>query len=146
MSIFYIIVFIFFLLFVSELSVRFYYKKWGKRYVWTPHTETCLYIDQTALPAIKSECRFDVNCDGELGLALPTSSFYRILTLGGSAVECYYLGSDRSWPALLQYKLNADKLKRFSRKIVHVGNIAKSVLIPRTRVLSLKGFCQTIVV
>lgn len=139
MTILALFLFIIFVLTVLELFSRIYCQKYGKRYVWTPYRSVLLHIDQEALPRIKPICRFDVNCDGELSSVPPDFNCCRFLTLGGSSTECYYLGSEGSWPTLLQNKLNEAMSARLSSERVHVGNISKSGFTARDLGIVIEG-------
>jgi len=74
------------------------------------------------MPGITGRIEFSIN---KYGLRGPQTGFreaeIKILTVGGSAVECYTVTDKLTWPWLLQYKLALRLGKR-----VYVGNAGKS--------------------
>jgi len=76
---------------------------------------------------------FRTNADGIRGDAFSPDQQYRILTVGGSSTECQFLDQDKTWPALLQKKLNRQKSLK-----VWVGNIGKSGLCSREFYMHMK--------
>ena len=90
-----------------------------------------LGIDPKALPGMPSEARFWINRDGERGDDPPPArddaSVYRVLVVGGSAAECYFLDQDASWPGVVQERLlRAENRERLGGRRAHVANLARS--------------------
>lgn len=92
--------------------------------VWPP------YLKHKNIPApgvfhgISGESRFETNAYGIRGpdFAADRGKEYRILFLGGSATESFYLDQDETWPALIAKNLTATA----DGRSVWVGNIGRS--------------------
>jgi lysophospholipase L1-like esterase len=121
-------------LLVAIIVLGEYLARWGlwvqhKYCVWRPYFRQESGLDAQAFPNFPSPARFFVNRDGERGSEVPrhAPSLYRALVAGGSAVECYALDQELSWPAVLQRILERpENLKKLGATHVHVGNIGKS--------------------
>lgn len=88
------------------------------------------------MPGVASDkIRFFTNSDGIRGDEIPRGNVHRILAIGGSTTECLFLDQSKSWPGLLQNKLNA----RGGGK-VWVGNAGVSGHTSRQHVLYMKYF------
>ncbi len=74
-------------------------------YIWTPHLEVVLKPDHDIMPGISGQSRFAINSTGFRGDELSPSHTNRILAIGGSTTECFYLDQSETWPYLLQKKL-----------------------------------------
>ncbi len=77
--------------------------------------------------------RFRTNSEGIRGDEFSPEQQYRILAVGGSSTECQFLDQEKTWPALLQKKLNRQPSAR-----VWVGNIGKSGLCSREFYMHMK--------
>lgn len=102
----------------------------GGYYVWLPGLKRILSPDAITHPQLEKVVRFYVNSDGERGNEVgrgQRSARFRILVVGGSAVECYLLDQDTCWTGQLESTLNsAEHLKLLGVRHVHVGAIGKS--------------------
>jgi len=117
------------LLFVTEASCRWWIRGRSPYYVWPPRARIEIRPDPVSFPELERRVRFHVNADGERGgdIADPQDGLYRIVTAGGSAVECFALDQPATWPAVLEQLLNApDRLHTLRARRVHVGNIGHS--------------------
>jgi len=77
--------------------------------------------------------RFRTNSEGIRGDEFSPDQQYRVLAIGGSSTECQFLDQGKTWPAMLQKKLN----RQNSLKI-WVGNIGKSGLCSREFYMHMK--------
>jgi lysophospholipase L1-like esterase len=92
--------------------------------VWPP------YLKHKNIPAagvfhgIRGESRFETNAYGIRGpdFAAERGKEYRILFLGGSATESFYLDQDEAWPALIAKSLTVTADGRG----IWIGNIGRS--------------------
>lgn len=115
---------------LAEFATRFLLARYGRYYVWTPHSRTVMPLDPAVFPTGDALVHFDVNALGERGAPLPPdlSRTYRILVGGGSAAECFFLDQPSSWPEALGRALSTpENLARLNRSSVHVGNVARSL-------------------
>ena len=113
----------------GELGARWWLRHRSKYHVWPPHARLENRLDPAAFPELEPRCRFYINSDGERGgdVRAGEPGLYRILVVGGSAVECFGLDQPRSWPGNLERLLNApDNLALLDARRVHVGNIGHS--------------------
>ena len=113
-----------------EFLLRIFFKLKGKVYVWEPYRKIQLNLDHTALPQLPPISYFCINSLGEIGTEPPNEKYLKTLIIGGSAAECYFLGSDRGFTGFLQSKLNDVSrplnISKFNK--IHVGSIASSGL------------------
>ncbi|MCY2960336.1 MAG: hypothetical protein NTY35_09240 [Planctomycetota bacterium] len=118
---------------LAELAARAWLARSGRYYVWAPGARMRLEIDAAALPTLEPIAEHAINSDGERGgEAPPDEGTYRVLVVGGSAAECYYLDQKSQWPHVLQETLSApENLARLGARRVHVGNIARSLVTCR---------------
>jgi hypothetical protein len=121
---------------LAEWGARWWIRRRSGYYVWPPG----LRLDVRLAPGVSSRleprARFMVNAAGERGAELPqtTDRLYRVLVAGGSAVECFALDQEKSWPGVLEGLLGApDALRRLGggARRVHVGNIGRSGIAAR---------------
>jgi len=117
------------LLLVAEASCRWWIRVRSRYYVWPPQARLEIRPDPEAFPELDRQARFHVNADGERGgeVARGEDGLYRILAVGGSAVECFALDQPKTWPGVLEHLLNApDRLHPLGARRVHVGNVGHS--------------------
>ncbi|MCC6536620.1 MAG: hypothetical protein IT162_03660 [Bryobacterales bacterium] len=114
----------------AELAARLYVRRAGS-FVRARWRRIRTKVDLQSLPMLEPQVRWDINEEGERGDPLPAGrdGLYRVLALGGSAVECALLDQDSAWPAVLQKQLNEpESLAALGARRVHVGNLGKSLL------------------
>jgi hypothetical protein len=114
----------------AELLTRLCLRRFGRYYVWEPHSRTVMPLDPAVFPTGDALVHFSVNALGERGAPLPAdlSRTFRILVGGGSAAECFFLDQHSSWPEALGRALSTPpNLSRLQRSSVHVGNVARSL-------------------
>jgi lysophospholipase L1-like esterase len=75
-------------------------------YVWPPHY-SCL-VKPADLPGVAPQGRFTTNSLGIRGPEFNDTDTCRILCVGGSATECFYLDDAKTWPAVLMRILGDD--------------------------------------
>lgn len=112
-----------------ELAGRWWIRRHTGYHVWPPGTRLELRSDGAVCSQLDRRVRFDVNADGERGRAVrkDEAGLFRVLTVGGSSVECFALNEQASWPGALERILNAPKnLRVLGARRVHVGNIGRS--------------------
>ncbi len=117
------------LLLVAEVSCRWWIRRRSRYHVWPPRARIEIRPDPEAFPTLERRVRFHINADGERGgeVASGEQGLYRVLAVGGSAVECFALDQPRSWPGVLEQLLNApERLHTLGARRVHVGNIGHS--------------------
>ena len=117
------------LLLVAEVSCRWWIRRRSRYHVWPPRARIEIRPDPEAFPTLERRVRFHMNGDGERGgeVASGEQGLYRVLAVGGSAVECFALDQPRSWPGVLEQLLNApERLHTLGARRVHVGNIGHS--------------------
>jgi len=113
------------LLFVlAELTLRAAIRKWGRYYPFTPHQRQRFELDREALPMMERVVRWRINADGERGDECPPEAA-RVLVVGGSCVECYYLDQESTVSHQLQGEL-AQRWSVAAGRGVHVGSFGKS--------------------
>lgn len=70
--------------------------------------------DSYTLPGVFDAAKSTINSEGIRGPELPSEGNpYRILCVGGSTTECYYLDDAEAWPALLMTDLNQAETGRY---------------------------------
>lgn len=109
-----------------ELVSRALMRARAKYYVHRPYTRREAHIATDVLPGLTPIARFRANGDGERGDPVPAdpTRVERVLVCGGSAAECFMLDQDETWSAVLQRSLQ----QRLSKRAVHVGNVARSLI------------------
>ena len=113
----------------AEVAARRWLRSHSAYYVWPPGLRLRVHPDPAIFPELEAVVHFNVNTDGERGDEVPRrkGDLYRILVVGGSAVEGYLLDQPTSWPGALQRLLNAPQaLRTLKASRVHVGNIGRS--------------------
>ena len=116
---------------LAELVIRLWIAMRGRYYPWFPHWRLEYEMDREAFPRLDPLVRIHVNGDGERGAKVPKpgKDLYRVLAVGGSAVECFSLDQEVSWPMQIQRMLEKpESLEILGVRRVHVGNIGKSGL------------------
>ena len=113
----------------AEVSARWLMRRRTRYRVWPPGMRLEVRQDPALFPEVEPRVRFEINADGERGADVPAHEpgLFRVLTVGGSSVECYALDQATSWPGVLERLLNADEARAFlGARRVHVGNIGHS--------------------
>lgn len=90
-------------------------------YVWPPNLERRLAPRSDVLPGVVGGSRFVTNERGIRAPALSDDDEFRILAIGGSTTECYYLDQHEAWPHLLMTELTSRSGLR-----VWTGNVGRS--------------------
>jgi lysophospholipase L1-like esterase len=90
--------------------------------VWPPHLSMRFNPAPGIMPGVSGESVFTTNSYGIRGDELSGQYARRILAVGGSATECLYLSQAKSWPYLLQRKLDGIS----GKNNVWVGNAGMS--------------------
>jgi len=107
----------------GEMFLRFRHPGPEARLPWPPMRHV-MEISTENLPDLESHVVFTVN---KLGLRGPEVDLdhtdVKVLCVGGSTTECFYVTDEKSWPWLVQQELS----KRLN-KIVFVGNSGRSGL------------------
>jgi lysophospholipase L1-like esterase len=117
------------LLLAAEVSCRWWIRRRSRYHVWPPRARIEIRPDPEAFPTLERRVRFHVNADGERGgdVGAGEQGLYRVLAVGGSAVECFALDQPVSWPGVLEQLLNEpERLHTLGARRVHVGNIGHS--------------------
>jgi lysophospholipase L1-like esterase len=116
-------------LLLLEVSGRWWIRRRSRYHVWPPRTRLELRLDREIFPDLDPRARFEINADGERGADAPADGpgLFRVLAVGGSAVECYALDQSKTWTAVLERLLNEpDRLSALGARRVHVGNVGHS--------------------
>jgi hypothetical protein len=119
---------------VSEVAARAWLKRFGRAYVWAPYSRVKMIIDREVLPTLEPAVEHYTNPDGERGDPVPRDhgTLFRVLVVGGSAAECWFLDQGSSWPNVVQMALREPRnLAKLGAKSVHVGNIGRSLVTTR---------------
>ena len=113
----------------TELGIRWWIVRRGRYYPWFPHWRLEFELDPDVFPRLDPLARIYINGDGERGgkVPKPGADLYRVLAVGGSAVECSFIDQESSWPMQVQRILEKPGNREILRvRRVHVGNIGKS--------------------
>lgn len=112
--------------------------EWGARvalrrsgyFVWPRFYRRDMPMDPEVSNELEPRVRFSINSDGERAPECPDrSDLYRVLMVGGSAVESAANDDPSTWPARVEAKLNASAaLAALGARRVHVGNVGRSGL------------------
>ncbi|MDZ4774291.1 MAG: hypothetical protein SGI72_14270 [Planctomycetota bacterium] len=119
---------------VTEFATRAWMKHFGKAHVWAPYARVKMLLDRETLPTLEPVVEHHTNPDGERGDVAPSdaSRLFRVLVVGGSAAECWFLDQKSSWPNVMQTELSTpENLGKLGAKAVHVGNIGRSLVTTR---------------
>jgi len=113
----------------AELVTRWWIRRRSRYCVWSPGMRLEVRQHAGLFPELERRVRFEINADGERGGEAPgdDAGVFRVLTVGGSSVECYALDQPTSWPGRLEQLLNRQEtLAMLGARRVHVGNIGHS--------------------
>jgi len=113
----------------AELAARVWFRRCSRDYVLRPNLRLRLHLDPEVFPQFERVVRFEVNSEGERGYEPPrsTDGLFRVLVVGGSQPEGYFLDQDTNWPGALQRLLDTPAHRRdLGASRVHVGCIARS--------------------
>lgn len=116
---------------LGEIAARAAIRRWSGYYRYVPWTRKRVEIDREALPALAPIADIEINCDGERGDPPPREgeNAYRVLVVGGSAAECFFLRQHETWSAVVQRILaRPENARALGVDRVHVGNVARSIL------------------
>jgi lysophospholipase L1-like esterase len=116
---------------LSELGSRWWIRKQGRYFVWMPGSRVLFYPDPAVVPEFEQEVLVAINADGERGdeVPRPDADVYRVLTVGGSAVEGLSLDQQSNWPAVLERLLDQpEQLRNLNAARVHVGTVGRSAI------------------
>jgi hypothetical protein len=116
---------------MAELGARWALRQWGGYYRYAPHWRLEHRIDEAIAPQLPRRPRLEINRDGERGdpPPRPGERALRVLVVGGSAAECYFLDQSQTWAAVAQRVLNEpSSLKVLGVERVHVGNVSRAIL------------------
>jgi hypothetical protein len=115
----------------AELAARLWLRYLSRTYVHEPFARQQVTTDPRVLPRQSPRIRYDVNSLGARGAEPPSGRgrTFRVLAAGGSAVECFMLDQDDSWPERVGRLLGRpENLARLGADRVFVSNIGKSSL------------------
>ncbi|HEX3346345.1 MAG TPA: hypothetical protein VHS09_17295, partial [Polyangiaceae bacterium] len=115
----------------AELATRWGLRRWGGYYRYTPYWREEHAFDRDLFPQFPETARVEINRDGERGdpPPRPGERALRVLVVGGSASECYFLDQAAAWSAVAQRRLNMpDPLQALGVSRVHVGNVSRAIL------------------
>ena len=121
------------LLAAAELAARWWVRAHSGYYLWPPRVRCDVRQQLDVFPQMESHVRIDVNGAGERAGPVPSGrEVFRVLTVGGSPVECASLDQGTSWPGALERLLQSpENLQRLGATRVHVGNIGRSAIASR---------------
>lgn len=108
---------------LAEGAARLYIRR-SRYYPWPPGYHLDMTLDPRVHIGGQTLVRLRANERGERGcpVASPAGTF-RVLAVGGSAVECYLLDEASTWPAMLEKELRRAAPRT---QQVYVGNAGKS--------------------
>lgn len=118
----------------AELAARAWLRSQRRAYSWQPGAHVQLDVDRDAAPDLEARIEHRVNREGERGSdpPRPGARAFRVLVIGGSAAECYFVDQENTWPAVLERELSTPKaLAALQAESVHVGNAARSLVTCR---------------
>ncbi len=118
---------------LAELLLRILRRRFVVPAVCQPGLREHLAVVQEELATQGSTVRFEVNRLGERGADPPSdgADAFRILVCGGSAAECFTLDQPQTWPEIAKRHLQtAESLRTLGRRLVHLGNVARSLALP----------------
>ena len=117
--------------FTAELVARWWIRHHTAYYVHPPGLRMLLHPHPGVFPQLEPSVRFEINSVGERGDELPRlrgdEALYRVLVVGGSQPEGFFLDQDTAWPGALHRLLQTpDHSNSLGASRVHVGSIARS--------------------
>lgn len=117
--------------FTAELVARWWIRYRTAYYVHPPGLRLLLHPHPEVFPQLEPSVRFEINGVGERGDELPRlradETLYRVLVVGGSQPEGFFLDQDTAWPGALHRLLQRpEHLESLGASRVHVGSIARS--------------------
>jgi hypothetical protein len=115
----------------AELVARWWIRRRTAYYVHPPGLRLLLHPHPDVFPQLEPSVRFEINAVGERGDDLPRlragETLYRVLVVGGSQPEGFFLDQDTAWPGALHRLLQGpEPLRSLGATKVHVGSIARS--------------------
>lgn len=113
---------------LTEIVCRLWLRLSPRIYVFEPYYHIEMDVDPAILPHQSPHVRVQMNHLGARGDEPPTAGkVYRILTTGGSAVECASLDQDETWGAVAETLLNRPENRaRLGVERVYLSSIGKS--------------------
>ena len=97
---------------VAELGARMWLRLVARTYPWKPFTHFDVTPDLNVLPQLSARTTFKANSLGLRGTEAPMAErVFRVVTCGGSAVECFSLDESEAWPALVEQHLSEPDAK-----------------------------------
>ncbi len=118
---------------ICEISLRLLYRNNPRYCVHPPHFHTILKPLAGILPGVDDDAHFYTNSMGIRGDEFDDNQQYRILTMGGSTTECFYLDQTEAWPYLLEERLNGLEICN-----LWIGNIGASGKNTRDHIMHMK--------
>ncbi len=111
-----------------EFGARLWLRLVARTYPWKPYTHFDITPDPKVLPQLSPRTTFKANSLGLRGAEAPVADrVFRVVTCGGSAVECFSLDESEAWPTLVEKHLSMPDVKaQLGVDAVHVLNLAKS--------------------
>lgn len=104
---------------IAEFYLRAVSKK---HYLFRPNLQYSLHLNGTELNGVEGVNRFVVNAMGYRGQPLDEHADVRILAVGGSTTECFFLDEKEVWTAILENRLDSMGISS------SIGNWGKSGL------------------
>jgi lysophospholipase L1-like esterase len=113
---------------IAELAGRRWMRRRNLYYVHPPYYRRLFAPNPEIHPDVQPSVRMWVNRDGEVADQFPSKkAVYRVLVIGGSAVESALVDQPLTWTQRLQSILSQPaSLARLDAAAVHVGNIGRS--------------------
>ena len=118
-----------------EVGLRVITPRSSAFYLWPPNFRLSMQPDPDVLPGVQGESRFIVNSQGIRGpeMGPRRQDEYRILAIGGSTTESFYLDQSEAWPHLLGETLGSTA----DGRSVWVGNIGRSGHVTQQHILAM---------
>ena len=105
----------------AEIVLRLSSRELGRYYIWPPYLRRVCKPMPKMMPGISGVSRFWVNSYGIRGDEFSDQQTYRVLAMGGSAMECLYLDQEESVSGRLQ-----ERLQKNVSSHVWVGSVGAS--------------------